>query len=505
MATIPWLADVLRAAGLQVVEHGDWHNRMVAGSFNPIGVLWHHTAAHSSASNPHPGLSIVINGRSDLQGPLAQALVDYHGVFHVISAGRCNHAGYSGGSGPIPSGDGNTMLIGWEIDYDGVNQQMTPAQYDASVAATAAVLKQLGRDASHARGHRETSVEGKIDPSFVDLDMMRGDVARRMVAGGVSGPAYVYGDQQHVAGVAASGSLTNLFWLPGTGLIEQDWGGAPLEGKAIGYVHNGQQHVFARGTNDTLRHWWQSGSGGPGLENWNTSGLVKSEPAGFASGNQQHLFFRNPDGDLEHRFYDLIAGGVTGGVWPGGPFVGNPCAFVHKDQQHVFGRTADGALVHWYWWPGIDPATDNWGVTSGVDSDPTGFSTGSQHHVFFRNTAGNLDHRFFDDPSGTINGGEWPGGSFEGNPHAFTHGDQQHIFGRRANGDLAHWYWFPGIDPGNDDWDALGVVAGQPFGLSSPGQHHVFYRTTDGSVEHRYYNDSTSSLHVDNWGGNLAS
>lgn len=186
MATIPWLVDVLRAAGVQVVVEGDWLNRMRPGSFDPIGVLWHHTASTSSASNPHPALGICINGRSDLPGPLCQALVDYNGVFHVISAGRCNHAGVSGGSGPIPSGDGNTLMIGWEIDYNGVNQEMTAAQYNASLAATAAVLTRLGRDSSYARGHRETSTSGKIDPSFIDLNVMRADVAARMAGGGTA-------------------------------------------------------------------------------------------------------------------------------------------------------------------------------------------------------------------------------------------------------------------------------------------------------------------------------
>ncbi|GGO01705.1 golvesin C-terminal-like domain-containing protein [Micromonospora parathelypteridis] len=183
MATIPWLVDVLRAAGVQVVVEGDWLNRMRPGSFDPIGVLWHHTASTSSASNPHPALGICINGRSDLPGPLCQALVDYNGVFHVISAGRCNHAGVSGGSGPIPAGDGNTLMIGWEIDYNGVNQEMTTAQYNASLAATAAVLTRLGRDSSYARGHRETSTTGKIDPSFIDLNVMRADVAAKMAGG----------------------------------------------------------------------------------------------------------------------------------------------------------------------------------------------------------------------------------------------------------------------------------------------------------------------------------
>ncbi|MEV4546319.1 N-acetylmuramoyl-L-alanine amidase, partial [Micromonospora echinaurantiaca] len=315
MATIPWLADVLRAAGVSVVEHGDWRNRMVSGSFNPIGVLWHHTAARSSASNPHPALNTCIYGRPDLQGPLCHALVDYHGVFHLISAGRANHAGASRGSGPIPAGDGNTMLVGWEIDYDGVNQRMTPAQYNASLTATAAVLRQLGRDASHARGHRETSTQGKIDPSFIDLDAMRADVAARLSSvGGVAGRAFGFGSGQHYVAVGSAGTLANLSWSPGSGLVRADWGGGPLTGRAVGYAHANQQHVFARGSDNTLRHWWFGpGMSAPGLDNWNTAGRVLSNPTGFPYGSQQHVFFRNPEGQLEHRFYDLNTGQIAGG------------------------------------------------------------------------------------------------------------------------------------------------------------------------------------------------
>jgi hypothetical protein len=284
MATIPWLADVLRGAGVQVVEEGNWLGRAVSVSFNPIGVLWHHTAAASSPTNPHPALNTVINGRSDLQGPLAQALVDYNGVFHVISAGRCNHAGAARASGPIPAGDGNTMLIGWEIDYDGVNQHMTDAQYSASLKATAAVLRQLGRDASYARGHRETSTTGKIDPSFINLDSMRADVAALLAGGGaVAGQAYRYGDQQHFAAANTGGTLTNLSWSPATNIVRPDWGGATAVGKAVGYTHNGQQHVFVRGSDNTLRHWWQAGTGAPVMDNWGTAGRALSNTTGFAT------------------------------------------------------------------------------------------------------------------------------------------------------------------------------------------------------------------------------
>lgn len=512
MASIPWLADLLRAAGLQVVEEGNWQGRGVSGSFNPFGVLWHHTAAKSSPTNPAPALGIVINGRSDLQGPLAHALVDYNGVFHIVSANRCNHAGPARASGPIPAGDGNTMLVGWEIDYAGdqsnigLVQQMTPAQYDASLRATAAVLTQFGRDSSYARGHRETSTTGKIDPSFVDLDVMRADVAALMASGGgVTGQAYRYLDQQHVTAVSTAGTLTNLMWSPATDKVAQDWGSQKLVGKPIGYVHNGQQHVFARSSENTISHWWQAGTGAPVLDHWGTEGRVMSSPSGFAYQRQQHLFYRNPDGNLEHKFWDQGTDQITTGVWAGGTFVGDPFAFVHRDQQHIFARATDSSLHHWYWKPGSDPAHDNWGVTSGVASNPTGFSTGSQHHVFFRNTDGQLQHRFFDDGSGQLLGDVWSGGPFVGNPHAIAHKGQQHVFARTTNGDLLHFYWSPTVDPPqSDNWGAVGVVTDDPFGLSTSDAHHVFYRIANGSIEHRFFIDAEARLVTDNWGGSVA-
>ncbi|WP_405094806.1 N-acetylmuramoyl-L-alanine amidase [Micromonospora sp. NBC_01412] len=244
---IPWLADVLRAAGVAVVEEGDWRSRGVSGSFAPIGVLWHHTAATSSPSRPAPALGVCISGRSDLPGPLCHALVDYNGVFHLISANRANHAGNSRGSGPIPVGSGNTMLIGWEIDYNGVNQSMTAAQYSASVAATAAVLRRLGRDASYARGHRETSTTGKIDPSFIDLDAMRRDVAAAMAGGPAPNPNN--GPMFHQARYP-DGSWTGFQPLAGYGTT------APGQARdmAIAGMPDGSAHVLIVGADSGVYH-----------------------------------------------------------------------------------------------------------------------------------------------------------------------------------------------------------------------------------------------------------
>jgi hypothetical protein len=52
-----------------------------------------------------------------------------------------------------------------------------------AIRANAAVLRRMGRNASYAKGHRETSVEGKIDPFGVDLDRMRAEIAVRLAGG----------------------------------------------------------------------------------------------------------------------------------------------------------------------------------------------------------------------------------------------------------------------------------------------------------------------------------
>lgn len=418
-----------------------------------------------------------------------------------------------------PSGAGNYVVIdhgsGWQTYYFHLSA------YSVATGASVSQGQQIGLTGNTGNSfgahiHYEQLYHGvgrTIVINGVSLAPYPGSYHQRYLtsdncgrfAEPVGGRAFGFGSGQHYVAVGSAGTLASLSWSPESGVVQADWGGGVLTGRAMGYAHAGQRHVFARGRDDTLRHWWFGpGMSVPGLDDWDTAGRVVSDPTGFAYGSQQHVFYRNPDGWLEHRFYDLDTGRVTGGVWPGGRFVGNPFAFVHRDQQHVFGRTASGGLIHWYWWPGISPGTDDWGVRSGVASDPTGFSYGGQHHVFFRDSDGGLGHRFFDDLSGTFGGGVWPGAVFVGNPHAFVHRDQQHVFGRTASGDLVHWYWWPGIDPRVDDWGARGVVTGDPAGLSAAGQHHVFYRLGDGTLEHRFVEDTTGQIVTDNWGGSLA-
>ncbi|GAA4858577.1 peptidoglycan recognition protein family protein [Saccharopolyspora rosea] len=176
-----WLADVLRDAGLNVVETPGWRERTADSGPQPepVGVLEHHTANTASYQNPAPSLQMCIEGRTDLAGPLCHGLIGFDGTVHLIAAGRANHAGRAKASGPNPEGDGNVLYVGFEWDYQGVDQGPSREQYSAALQATAAVLHHLGRPPDAARGHKETSVTGKIDPGHVDMDRFRADLGTK--------------------------------------------------------------------------------------------------------------------------------------------------------------------------------------------------------------------------------------------------------------------------------------------------------------------------------------
>lgn len=161
-----------------------------SGAFDPRAPLTHHTGARSSASNPHPALRMLIEGRSDLPGPLCQVSTDFNGITSIIAAGRANHAGKAKAVGTIPAGDGNALWIGNEVETDGL-QAMPEVQYRAAVLVAAAVLDQLGAVASLAALHATTSYSGKWDLGAgtgrsgtpYSLAKFRADVAATLTAG----------------------------------------------------------------------------------------------------------------------------------------------------------------------------------------------------------------------------------------------------------------------------------------------------------------------------------
>ncbi|MFF2650397.1 N-acetylmuramoyl-L-alanine amidase [Streptomyces sp. NPDC058045] len=192
----PLSADRMVAAlsleGVHVAEHAGWrtHNRNSKGAWGPVnGILIHHTAGSNS-------LGIVWSGRSDLPGPLAHTHLAKNGTATMVGNGRANHAGPAAVNAftavlnesethPRPSNasgtvDGNARLYGIEIENLGNGRDPYPAvQYQAAVRWAAAICRAHGWSANSVVGHKETSVEGKVDPSFL-MDTFRADVAERL-------------------------------------------------------------------------------------------------------------------------------------------------------------------------------------------------------------------------------------------------------------------------------------------------------------------------------------
>jgi N-acetyl-anhydromuramyl-L-alanine amidase AmpD len=172
-----WLADVLRAEGIELVEFPGWRDRG-HGDFKDIrGVMVHHTGSdHATAAS-------IAYGRADLSGPLSQLHIARDGTVTVVAVGVAWHAGL--GMYPwLPANMGNWHLIGIECANSGTSPT-TPhrtnwpaAQYDALVRSCAAINCRLAQDSSRTIGHKEYAgrAQGKWDPGAIDMDILRSDV-----------------------------------------------------------------------------------------------------------------------------------------------------------------------------------------------------------------------------------------------------------------------------------------------------------------------------------------
>lgn len=177
---LTWLPAVLRGAGLKVAEVEGWENRGLGEMGDVAGVMCHHTATARRDLNM-PTLKVLIDGRSDLPGPLSQLGLGRDGTYYVIAAGRCNHAGAGKWEGITT---GNSSFIGIEAENSGKIDDPWPAvQIDAYQCGVAAILMKLGRSEQFCVGHREyaTPAGRKIDPNFSM------DVFRQKVKGWING------------------------------------------------------------------------------------------------------------------------------------------------------------------------------------------------------------------------------------------------------------------------------------------------------------------------------
>jgi hypothetical protein len=172
MARITWLANVLRSAGLSVVEHSGWQTRERPGDWTPQFGIVHATAAPRGQADATQ-VAIVRDGRSDLRGPIANACVTRDGTWHVLAAGRCNTT-LAGTAGPY-AGKGNAYALGVEACNDNLAEAWPAGQYEAYARGWAAICRQLDWTPDRLRGHKEHTPGHKTDPTF-DMPKFRAHV-----------------------------------------------------------------------------------------------------------------------------------------------------------------------------------------------------------------------------------------------------------------------------------------------------------------------------------------
>ncbi|CAF1030342.1 unnamed protein product [Adineta steineri] len=173
------LADILRGAGLTVIESEGWKTRGHGIMTSVKGILVHHTAG--PATGDFPSLKVVRDGRTDLAGPLSQLGLGRSGTWYVIAAGRSYHAGATIDDSIF----GNANAIGIEAEATGSPSTNTghaswpEVQYQSYIRGVKALQAAYAVPTSRVLGHKEAAVPlgRKPDPNF-SMDEFRAALAK---------------------------------------------------------------------------------------------------------------------------------------------------------------------------------------------------------------------------------------------------------------------------------------------------------------------------------------
>lgn len=168
-----WLADVLRAAGLDVLEEDDWQGRGRDGRLYQLDaqvIVCHHTGSAPTAGEFPSRRQIAYSGNPGVPAPLAQLILGRGtGRWLVVASGVSNNAGRGGWAGY----KGNRRTIGIEAEHSGgPNEPWPPVVYDSYARGVSALADQLGLETGRVCGHKEWAPGRKHDPTF-DMDQFR--------------------------------------------------------------------------------------------------------------------------------------------------------------------------------------------------------------------------------------------------------------------------------------------------------------------------------------------
>lgn len=150
-----YLAE-LRAQGLRVVEVAGARTRGPFAVFAPRVHLRHHTAG--APTGEIGSLRTLLEGRSDLPGPLCTEALGRSNTVYLISVHGGNHAGKGGLFGY----SGNGSASGTECENDGY-QPWQPGAEEAQAKIAAARHRACGTDPGLTGDHKEWAPGRKPD------------------------------------------------------------------------------------------------------------------------------------------------------------------------------------------------------------------------------------------------------------------------------------------------------------------------------------------------------
>lgn len=173
-----WLADVLRAAGVPVVEMQGWKTLGNGELVRVDAVTWHHDGSPPGASPNVPNYirNEVISGRSG-----ANIWVGLDGTWHLIAAGKTYHAG-----AVLDGKPGNETSVGIETDHTTGETWSGVELLQSLRVGTAAVLNHLSKSPAVALEFHKTVCDPpgrKTDPDGLDISTERAAVAALMSQG----------------------------------------------------------------------------------------------------------------------------------------------------------------------------------------------------------------------------------------------------------------------------------------------------------------------------------
>jgi N-acetyl-anhydromuramyl-L-alanine amidase AmpD len=118
-------------------------------------------------------LGLVVQGTSEVAGPLCNILIGRNGRVILIAAGRSNHAGLGGPLRGIPKDSANMHTIGVEVENDGIGEAWTRELLRAVDTTFTVLLDFVGQGPVRHFGHKEWAPHRKIDPAGVGMDADR--------------------------------------------------------------------------------------------------------------------------------------------------------------------------------------------------------------------------------------------------------------------------------------------------------------------------------------------